>query len=259
MISVNVINLESSHERRAFMRLQLDSLGIAFRFFNAVDGRKMSAEALMEAAPRGGTDYCGLLTSGEMGCALSHLAVIREIAEGVHEYAAILEDDVLIGPEAQKFFDEKFLHSLPPFDILQLATTRSKPRLALDLGNSGGHQMCASPRCDFNMSGLIYTRETARSIAASITDITAPIDNMIFHVRRPFGLRVVDLWPPVVRPNRDLASDIGSRPRPKGLFTKLNRELRRVRNLTRLWGGFLHVYGLSGVLRLRLIQPSDFS
>ena len=100
MISLKVISLERSHERRAFMQRQLDDLGLPFRFFNAIDGSKMTATKFREAA--------GVkLTPGEIGCGLSHLAVIREIE---HEYAAILEDDVFILPEARKFLDEQYLH-----------------------------------------------------------------------------------------------------------------------------------------------------
>ena len=110
MISLKVISLQRSHVRRAFMQRQLDDLGLPFRFFNAIDGSKMTATKFREAV--------GVkLTPGEIGCGLSHLAVIREIAEGEHEYAAILEDDVFILPEARKFLDEQYLRSLPPFDV----------------------------------------------------------------------------------------------------------------------------------------------
>jgi len=259
MIIVYVISLESSRERRAAMRLQLDSLGIPFRFFDAVDGRKMSAEALMAAAPRGGTDYGGLLLPGEIGCALSHLAVMREIAEGEHDYAAVIEDDVFVVPEAREFFDEQLLRTLPPFDILQLGATTKRPQFTLDLGRVGAYRICTLPRWHKYMYGLIYTRGAARSIAASITDITAPIDNMVFHDRFPFGLRVIELRPAVVEVNYDfevkhnLTSDIGVRPRPRRFFSKLARELRRFRNWRRMWRSFVYVYGLPGVLRLHVM------
>ncbi len=252
MISLHVISLEADRERHAFMQRQLEGLGIPFRFFNAVDGRKMTPAALEAAAPGGGVDYCGLLTPGEIGCALSHLAVIRMIAESEHQYGAVMEDDVFLMPEARKFLDEQFLRALPAFDIFQLGSKYARgPRLALSIGNIDGHEMRVLPRCSFSMCGLIYTREAARSITASIADISAPIDNMIFYDRRPFGLRVVELRPSVVRQNDELASAIGSRPRPKHLFTKLGREVRRFRNWTRRWRSFVRGWGLLSILRLR--------
>src|SRR5258707_14620003 len=89
MISTYVISLERSQDRRTFIRDHLGALGIPFRFFDAIDGRKMTGDTLMKAAPKGGVDYCGMLTAAEIGGALSHLAVIREIAEGQNEYAAV--------------------------------------------------------------------------------------------------------------------------------------------------------------------------
>jgi GR25 family glycosyltransferase involved in LPS biosynthesis len=257
MIPLIVIALESSRDRRAFMRRQLDSLRIPFRFFDAVDGSKMTAMELMDAAPKGGINYCGLLIPGEIGCALSHLAVIREIAEGEHEYAAVIEDDVFVLPEARKFLDEQYLRSLPPFDILQLDGKHAKKRLTLNVGNIDGYQVCALPKCHYIMFALIYTRETARRIAASITDVTAPIDNMIFKDHRPFGLRVVELRPSVVRHNDNLASAIGSRLRAEDFFTKLGREMRRFCNWAHRWRSFARAWGLSGILRLRLSRRAE--
>jgi GR25 family glycosyltransferase involved in LPS biosynthesis len=246
MISLNIISLERSHERRAFMQRQLGDLDIPFRFFNAVDGSKMTVKKIKEAV--------GVkLTPGEIGCALSHLAVIREIAEGEHEYAAILEDDVFILPEARRFLDEQYLRSLPPFDILQLDGNHlEKRRLTLNVGNIGGYQMCALTKCHHIMFAQVYTCETARRIAASISDVTAPIDSMIFQDRRPFGLRVVEVRPSVVRHNDDFASAIGPRLRVEGFFAKLGRETRRFRNWARRWRSFVRAWGLWGILRLHL-------
>lgn len=248
MISLNVISLERSHERRAFMRRQLTDMGLPFRFFDAVDGSKMTAKEPVEAASTG-----IMLTPGEIGCALSHLAVIRGIAEGEHQYAAVIEDDVFVLPEARKFFDEQYLRSLPPFDILQLDGKHPvKPRLTLNLGNIGGYEMCALPKCHYIMFALIYTRETARRIAASISKINAPIDNMIFNDRHVLGLRVVELRPSVVRHNDDLASAIGPRFRVEGFFARLGREVRRLRNWARRWRSFSQAWGLWGILGIRL-------
>jgi glycosyl transferase family 25 len=213
----------------------------------------MSDEALMKAAPKGGVDYCGMLTPREIGCALSHLALIRKIAEGQDEYAAVMEDDVFVLPEARKFFDEKFLSSLPEFDILQLIgiDPKQKSRLALNVGNLDGYQIYALPRCHYSMCGLVYTRAAARLIGADITKITAPIDNMLFSDRRVMGLRIIEVRPPILRYNTDLSSVIGTRRGPDSFFGKVDREFRRLRNWMRRWRSFVRVWGLSSILRLR--------
>ncbi len=213
----------------------------------------MTADALKKVAPKGGVDYGGMLTPAEVGCALSHLLAIREIAEGKDENGAVLEDDVLVLPEARKFFDKKFLSSLPAFDILQLMAvdSKQKSRLALNVGNVDGYQMRALPRCYYSMCGLIYTREAARLIDAGITEITAPIDNMLFCDRRVMGLRIIEVRPPILRYNTDLSSVIGTRRGPDTFFSKVDREFRRLRNWMRRWRSFVRVWGLSSILRLR--------
>lgn len=252
MIPLHIISLERSKDRRAFMRQQLGGLGVSFRFFNAVDGSSMNTETLVRAAPKGGIDYRGLLKPEEVGCALSHLAVIREIAGGQHEYAAIIEDDVVLSPDALKFFDEKLLRSLPSFGILQLGSDHArKPHLSVNLGQVGDHQIYASPSGQFIMCALVYSRDGARSITASITEITAPIDNMIFRDRRPFGLRVIEVRPSLVGTAAGSVSIIGTRSGPKHLSDKMIREWYRLHTQTRLWVSFVRAWGYRAVLRLR--------
>jgi len=231
----------------------LNALGVSFRFFEGTDGRKMTADTLVKVAPKGGIDYCGMLTPAEIGCATSHLLAIGEIAEGKDEYGAVLEDDVFLLPEGRKFFDKNFLKSLPAFDILQLGgvDSKQKPRLTLHLGNIAGYQICTLPRCHYSMGGLIYTREAARLIDNGITEISAPIDNMLFFDCRIIGLRIIEVRPPVIRSLADLPSTIGSRRGPDQFFSKVNREFRRFRNWSRRWRSFVRVWGLSSVLHLR--------
>ncbi len=160
--------------------------------------------------------------------------------------------DVLL-PEVRKFFDEKFLSSLPAFDILQLAgvDSKQKARLTLNIGNVDGYQICALPRCHYSMGGLIYTRDAARLIDSNVTGITAPIDNMIFLDCHVMGLRIIEVRPPILRSNTNVPSTIGSRRGPDSFFSKVDREFRRIRNWMRRWRCFVRVWGLSSILRLR--------
>ena len=252
MISVYVTSLPDSHVRRAFIRRQLEPMGVPFQFFDGVDGGKLSSEELIEAAPGGGIHYCGLLTPREIGCALSHLAVIREIAAGEADYAAVLEDDVSILPSACKFFDEQFLRSLPPFDILQLDGAHpKKPRLTLKLATIDGFEFCALTKCHHSMYALIYSRKCARRITASVAKVSAPIDNMIFKDFLVPALRVVAVRPSVVT-HCGFPTVIGNRPEVKSLTRKAERELRRIQSWWARWVSFAQVWGLEGVLGLRL-------
>lgn len=251
MIPLSVISLARSHERRAFMQRQLESLELPFRFFDAIDGSKLVepvANKVMEASSIGVR-----LTRGEIGCALSHLAVLEEIAQSQHEYAAVLEDDVFVSAELWRFLDSEYLQSLPPFDVLQLAgNTSDRPRLILSIGNSGGYELCALTKQHYSMFALIYTRDAARRILACISDVTAPIDQMIFNDCHPPGLRVVEIRPSLVRHNDAIASAIGPRLPVEQFFAKLGRETRRCRNWARRWHSFARAWGLFGIICLRV-------
>ena len=98
MVPIWVINLRRSVERRAFIRNQLDGLGLAYELVEAVDGRELSPEEMSRLySPSQAIALIGReLTPGEIGCSLSHLRLYqRQVDEG-HEEVLILEDDVII-------------------------------------------------------------------------------------------------------------------------------------------------------------------
>ena len=77
-ISCFVVNLARSTERREAMQRLLAEHGIAPQWFDAVDGRAMSADDMSAhfAANIAARVY-GPMSRSEMGCALSHLGVYR--------------------------------------------------------------------------------------------------------------------------------------------------------------------------------------
>jgi glycosyl transferase family 25 len=234
------------------MQEQLAALNLQHRILDAIDGRTLSDAELEDVAPGRGVDYFGLLTPGEIGCALSHLEAIREIAEGDSDFGAILEDDVIISSAAALFFDERTLLTLPPFDVLQLSENYGqRRRLAIEVGRIGETRFCALPKCHYTTYGLIYSRNAARRIAGTITSITAPIDNMLFHDCRVMGLRVMEARPPVIRAHGATVSVIGSRFRSMDALMKLGREARRYPNALRRWCSFVRAWGFPAILRLR--------
>jgi glycosyl transferase family 25 len=256
MIPVYVVSLRTSHDRRGFVQQRLEPLGVPFRFFDAVDGRKMTDNELLKAAPKGGIHYGGMLTFREIGCALSHLAVLREIAEGKHDHAAVIEDDFYLLPEARKFLDERYLRALPPFDILQLGGPPPGRRLLFAVAALDGHRVYAPTKFHNSMFALIYNRDAARKIADTILQVTAPIDNMLFKDLLVPNLRVLAVLPSAVVDSQ-LPSVIGERPPLKNPFKKAVREMRRFYNWCRRWRCFAQAWGLRGVfaLRLRYVRP----
>ncbi len=94
---VFVISLPESQGRRAAMTAQMERLGLAFEFIDAVDGRKMNIleEPGYDADKR--IASFGLhLKGGEWGCLLSHKKIYEKIIADNIEEAVIFEDDALI-------------------------------------------------------------------------------------------------------------------------------------------------------------------
>lgn len=100
-LRIFVINLARHAERRALMKMQLDALGLPYEFFDAVDGFTLSPDFLKENhdAERARQLNRRDLSLGEIGCALSHLAIYKKIVDEDIPLALIFEDDALIGSQ----------------------------------------------------------------------------------------------------------------------------------------------------------------
>jgi glycosyl transferase family 25 len=96
-MKILVINLRRSHQRRHFMKSQLDRVGADYEIVEAVDGHELSDEEIRilceKAALDKGRDW---LSKGAIGCALSHRKALEKVEADKVQAAAILEDDVII-------------------------------------------------------------------------------------------------------------------------------------------------------------------
>ena len=96
-----LVNLDKNPERLAFMDGQLKRLGISYERIPAVYGvnltaeQKRSAYSSFRARLVRGTP----LSDGEIGCALSHCAIYRQMAQENIKVALVLEDDIVISVE----------------------------------------------------------------------------------------------------------------------------------------------------------------
>ncbi|EGV35825.1 glycosyltransferase family 25 protein [Neisseria weaveri] len=131
MIRTFIISLASETARRAHMETLCREHGIDAVFVDAVDMRGAAAEELEKLSaipvykkPRKRRS----LSAGEVGCALSHHHVYREMAEQGLDYALVLEDDAKFLRNPGLMLDEKRLQSLmvqSPFDVLILGYVKT--------------------------------------------------------------------------------------------------------------------------------------
>src|SRR5262245_33225985 len=109
-----VISLRRSAERRAYITSHLGRLGLPFELIDAVDGRALAPQELDASySPQEALRHCGRgLTSGDIGCSLSHLALYRKQLDLGLDEVVVLEDDAVIEPALVEILHAR--ESLPP-------------------------------------------------------------------------------------------------------------------------------------------------
>ena len=104
-LSILVINLKKSEERRQYMDNILKPLGIQYEFFNAIDGRHLRTidQELYDEKRAKKCANCPM-TPGEIGCAFSHIRIYEKMVKENIPEMLVLEDDIEL--------DKKFFHVL---------------------------------------------------------------------------------------------------------------------------------------------------
>eukprot|EP00079_Xenopus_tropicalis_P009604 XP_002933810.1 PREDICTED: procollagen galactosyltransferase 2 [Xenopus tropicalis] len=98
-----MINLKRRQDRRVRMLRSLYEQEIQVKIFDAVDGKALNASQLkamkIEVIPGYHDPYSGrTLTSGEIGCFLSHYYIWKEVVDRGLEKSLVIEDDVRFEP-----------------------------------------------------------------------------------------------------------------------------------------------------------------
>lgn len=95
-----VINLDRAIDRRDRISNLCKKLKMDFEIFTAIDGRELDENFIRSSV----YDYKNcFLTKGEIGCALSHIGVYKEIINRRLPYALIIEDDAVLDSRTVDF------------------------------------------------------------------------------------------------------------------------------------------------------------
>lgn len=100
---IYMINLNRRTERRVKMEATLKELGLAFTHLEAVDGKLLTDEVLIEKGITLLPEYADpyhkrSMTMGEIGCFLSHYTIWQKMVELNQEEVLVLEDDIRFEP-----------------------------------------------------------------------------------------------------------------------------------------------------------------
>ena len=196
-MKIVVINLDRAAERRRRVAAALDELGLVFRLFRAVDGRRLTPE--QEAL----IDYDALarqgwpMRTGALGNWISHRAILADMVENGPETMAILEDDIELSPEFPAVLDS-LERASGSFDIVFLNRGRAVRRFIPHLRLDTGHRLGWLRWSHFGTQGYAITRPAARRFLETFPRARMNIDRSLAAYWRT-GLDTYCIRPAVLR------------------------------------------------------------
>lgn len=173
-----VINLPSDSARRLVISTQLESLSIPFSVFNATNGKQLSKEDLARDYDRDrAIEKSHDLTLGEIGCALSHLGVYREMVERNIPHALVLEDDAKLSdtvPDILRRLQTLYTSDTPMVVLLNYVEKYKK----LGMKKLGGsHHVVETYGGTPNAHGYFITLAAAKSLTENLYPIWLVADS----------------------------------------------------------------------------------
>lgn len=212
------------------MAEHLNSIGVPHEFFSAVDGALLPKAEVAQCVGR------WRLTSGEIGCYLSHLAVWRKIVSDGDRCAIILEDDAQLNVDALDALRHLAAHS-ECFDVVRLSATEKQ--VGVEVASLGLQWKLLLPTK--NPSGLVgymVSAQGARRLIDRAGSITAPVDTVVDACWQ-WGGNTVMMVPAPVCQQSGVDSTIAvtgrvRRVRRRGFFHRIFVSLRKKIHVIRL-------------------------
>ena len=202
-----VINLARAEARRQRVQKEFDSLGLAFEFHEAVDGRQLQPEhyALVDRETR---RRLGLWpqANGSIANWFSQRQVMQQIVDNGPDMVGIFEDDVGLAsglPEVLAALECK------PFDFdIVMLNRRSTRKPFIPCQPLTDHHRVGRVRySDYGNEGYVITRDAARHFLENTPRMMWEIDQVLPRFWEN-GLNVYYVDPPVAFHNEENDSQI---------------------------------------------------
>ncbi len=174
-----VINLDRAHERLAFMRDQLDALGLAWTRVPAFDCKEFSSgfvDDIYRKSPRLKQD------PGSIGAFMTHRHCWSALVESDETHALIMEDDILFGRGAKEFLaNSNWLPNAYSKSVVHLETFGRITILdAEPLGTTGEYGLHIQRRLHHGSAAYLIHRDTAAKALAASEDLNNVPDIFLF-------------------------------------------------------------------------------
>ncbi|KMK17539.1 beta-1,4-galactosyltransferase [Pluralibacter gergoviae] len=186
---VYVVSLLRDDDRRNKIEKDFSELGIDFQFFDAVDAKDPKNHALIESMRMHGIG--AEMTNGEIACTLSHQLIFKDMLENLHEWAIILEDDVIVDKRFKKFlssFNDNEKKKLRKDHLYMLGGQKGLhdyPVLGLSLFSRQRISTCSFRRVNYNK------KKVRRTCCYLMNDVMA---DKLLHLTQVHGTYRADSW-----------------------------------------------------------------
>jgi glycosyl transferase family 25 len=172
---VYVINLDHAKRRLEKFNDRMNTLGLSYTRFTAVDSNVLSADTIQQSVTG---DQMSIrkrpMTNAEIACYLSHIALWKKIRAAKSPAAFIFEDDAVLVSDAPEIM--KMISSRPPdWDMLKLFSDKPKtPAQTRDL--SDGYVYGVPKKHPMSTIAYVITRQAAAAMAENSLPFSLPID-----------------------------------------------------------------------------------
>ncbi|MFT6556165.1 MAG: glycosyl transferase family 25 [Sneathiella sp.] len=224
-IRVIVINRAKDVDRRKVMTERLNALGLRHEFFEAVDGHSFNAHEAPEYDGRKRRLHFGRdLSSGEIGCLLSHRGVCQKMVAEDIPLALVLEDDTFFKPDFPQVL-ESLLATDVAWDMIRFLNWdkifRGAHRVLGPL--NPGYELARIQATPGGAYAYLLTRHAAEEMVRHTERNWLPIDSLQGRGWQT-GLNVLVTKPSPVAADFDVPSTIGEgRFEKKATVTGLTR------------------------------------
>jgi glycosyl transferase family 25 len=201
-----LINLARRPDRLAAMTQKAAALGLHLDRLEALDAAQMQ--------PPG--DYfddngpLGEIPRGDKCCTLSHRMAWEQFVAGGEDYAAILEDDVILTPSAQTFLMDA--NWIPPGAALVKLEQYGPPGQSVLLSDfkslPDGFQLARMHSRHTGAAAYILSRAAAQRLLA-VTRFALPVDHLLFNPNNSPLFAALAPWQllPAVARQQDFVGD----------------------------------------------------
>ncbi len=174
-VPVYVINLARSRDRWDRLKSSADRFSINLRRIEAVEGKLLSPEELVDFDEAGFRRWHGKIAMpAEIGCYFSHIRALETIVDAPEPFAVIVEDDIVFTPAFAPFLTH--LTNTTGWDAVKLVNHRTaafQPFRSVDSRFSIG-------RCLHGPLGssaaYVVTREGASKLLKALRPMRLPYD-----------------------------------------------------------------------------------